>query len=125
MATNLLVNTGKSLVIDRLMGAAAEPKYVGWGTGAGETAPADTDLFSPSADEARVAGVSTKQTTTVEGDTYQVEATLVCVTNPKTVTNVGLFTAPTGGSLFLKGSFAGIPLDVGDQIFFTIKWQIQ
>ena len=46
MAT-LLVNTGKAIVTNYLNGGAAtQPKYVAWGTGAGTTAATDTTLFT-------------------------------------------------------------------------------
>jgi hypothetical protein len=46
MAT-LLVNTGKAIVTNYLAGGAAtQPKYVAFGTGAGTTAITDTTLFS-------------------------------------------------------------------------------
>ena len=62
MAT-LLVNTGKAIVTDYLAGGAAtQPKYIGWGTGAGTTAITDTTLFSETG--TRVTGTTTQQTTT-------------------------------------------------------------
>ena len=46
MAT-LLVNTGKAIVTNYLNGGAAtQPKYVAWGTGAGTTGATDTTLFT-------------------------------------------------------------------------------
>ncbi len=122
---NLLVNVGRALLINRILGQGSEPKHIGWGTGAGTTQVTDTDLFGPSADEARVAGTSSRVTTTVENDTYQVVGLITCQVNPKTITNVALFDGPVGGSMFLKGDFPGVPLNVGDSIQFTIKWQIQ
>jgi hypothetical protein len=62
----------------------------------------------------------TRQTTTVTNDTFQVVGTRTA-TGSGTVTVAGLFDAASGGNLFLKGDFAGIPLSSGDAIQFTIK----
>lgn len=119
----VFTNVGKAIVTNRIIGAGTEPKYLAWGTGAGTAAATDTTLFSESADEARVLGTSSRVTTTVTNDTFQVVGTMTCATNPKTITNAGLFDASSGGSLFIKGDMAGIALAVGDSIQFTVKAQ--
>ena len=123
MAT-LLVNTGKAIVTDYLAGGAAtQPKYVAWGTGAGTTALTDTTLFTESASPAsRATGTTTQQTTTTTSDTYQVIGTLTS-TSTQTITNAGLFDAITVGNLFVKGDFTGVALTSGDSIQFTFKTQ--
>jgi len=120
MAT-LLVNTGKAIVTNYLAGGAAtQPKYIGWGTGAGTTAITDTTLFSETG--TRVTGTTTQQTTTTTNDTYQVIGTATAV-GTVTITNAGLFDASTSGNLFVKGDFTGIGLTSGDSIQFTFKTQ--
>lgn len=126
MAT-LVVNGGKGIITNRIKGSGTEPVNVGWGTGAGTTAAADTTLFteklvdlSTSAGTDHTAGTSTQQTTTTTNDTYQVVATRTA-TGAGTVTNAGLFDAASGGTLYLKGDFTGIGLASGDSIQFTIK----
>ena len=120
MAT-LLVNTGKAIVTNYLAGGAAtQPKYIGWGTGAGTTAATDTTLFTETG--SRVAGTTTQQTTSTTNDTYQVIGTLTA-TGSVTITNAGLFDASTSGNLFVKGDFSGIALTSGDSIQFTFKTQ--
>jgi len=119
MAT-VFTDAGKAVTTSRLKGSGTEPNYVGWGTGAGTAAAADTALFTE-ASEARVAGTSTQQTTTVTNDTYQVVGTLTCAGTGKTITNAGLLDASTAGNLFVHGDFTGIALLVGDGIQFTIK----
>ena len=120
MAT-LLVNTGKAIVTNYLNGGAAtQPKYVGWGTGAGTTAATDTTLFTEVLP--RVSGTTTQQTTSTTNDTYQVVATQTAGTS-ETITNAGVFDASTSGNLFVKGDFTGIPLSNGDSIQFTFKVQ--
>jgi hypothetical protein len=120
MAT-LLVNTGKAIVTNYLAGGAAtQPKYVAWGTGAGTTAATDTTLFTETG--TRVTGTTTQQTTSTTNDTYQVIGTLTA-SGTVTITNAGLFDASTSGNLFVKGDFTGIGLTSGDSIQFTFKTQ--
>ena len=120
MAT-LLVNTGKAIVTNYLAGGAAtQPKYVAWGTGAGTTAATDTTLFTETG--SRVSGTATQQTTSTTNDTYQVIGTLTA-SGTVTITNAGLFDANTSGNLFVKGDFTGIGLTSGDSIQFTFKTQ--
>ena len=120
MAT-LLVNTGKAIVTNYLAGGAAtQPKYVGWGTGAGTTAATDTTLFSETG--SRTSGTTTQQTTSTTNDTYQVIGT-VTAGSSLTITNAGLFDALSSGNLFVKGDFTGVALTSGDSIQFTFKTQ--
>lgn len=126
MAT-LLTNQGRTILTARLMGNAQTlPINLGWGTGAGVTAAADTTLFVEDAGGApayaRVAGLPTQQTTTVNNDTYQVVGTLTA-NAVKTITNVGLFDGIAGGMLFYKADFAGLVLNAGDSVTFTLKLQ--
>ena len=120
MAT-LLVNTGKAIVTNYLNGGAAtQPKYVGWGTGAGTTAATDTTLFTEVG--TRTSGTTTQQTTSTTNDTYQVIGT-VTAGSSLTITNAGLFDALSSGNLFVKGDFTGVALTSGDSIQFTFKTQ--
>lgn len=120
MAT-LLVNTGKAIVTNYLNGGAAtQPKYIGWGTGAGTTAATDTTLFTEVLP--RVSGTTSQVTTSTTNDTYQVVGTQTAGTT-ETITNAGIFDNTTGGNLFVKGDFSGIPLNSGDSIQFTFKVQ--
>ena len=120
MAT-LLVNTGKAIVTNYLNGGAAtQPKYVAWGTGAGTTAATDTTLFTEVTP--RVSGTTSQVTTSTTNDTFQVVGTQTAGTT-ETITNAGLFDASTSGNLFVKGDFTGVPLNTGDSIQFTFKVQ--
>lgn len=126
MAT-FVVNAGVDIITNRVKGAGTEPLNIGWGTAAGTTAKTDTTLFTEklvdlttSAGTDHTAGTSTRQTTTVTNDTYQVVGTRTA-TGAGTVTNAGLFDAASGGNLFLKGDFTGIGLSSGDAIQFTVK----
>jgi len=120
MAT-LLVNTGKAIVTNYLNGGAAtQPKYVAWGTGAGTTGATDTTLFTEVTP--RVSGTTSQVTTSTTNDTFQVVGTQTAGTS-ETITNAGLFDASTSGNLFVKGDFTGIPLNTSDSIQFTFKCQ--
>lgn len=92
--------------------------YIGWGTGAGTAAKADTTLFTE-AGEARV--LSTR--TVPSADTVRWVGTLTASAG-KTITNAGNFTASTSGTLIVKGDFTGIVLATGDSIQFTIDLQL-
>lgn len=122
MAT-VITNTGLGIVTNRLKGSGTEPNYVAWGTGAGTADVTDTTLFTE-ASESRVAGASTRETTAVTSDTYQVVGTITA-DSAKTITNAGLFDAATTGGLFLKGDFTGVALDTGESIQFTFKAQFE
>lgn len=120
----VLTNIGEEFVVDKLTETVqTKPEYVGWGTGAGTAAKADTDLFT-TANEARVLSTTSK---TGSGSTakYQAVATLTSA-SAQTITNAGLFTTagsgtpPTGGSLIVKGDHTGVVLAIGDQIAYTI-----
>ncbi len=122
MAT-VFTNVGMDIVTDRIKGlAVAEPKFVAWGTGAGTAVVADTTLFTE-ASEARTSGTSTQETTTQTNDTYQVIGTITA-DGTKTITNSGLLTASSAGSLLMKGDFTGVALVINESIQFTWKLQI-
>jgi hypothetical protein len=105
----------------------AEPKFLGWGTGAGAGAAGSTDL-STAASEARVSGTSSQVTTTNTSDTHQVVGTITAAGN-KTITNVGLFdtagsgSPPSGGVLYAIFDGLSVALLTGDAIQFTAKVQ--
>jgi hypothetical protein len=118
MAT-VIADTGLAIVTNRIKGAGTEPVHIGWGTGAGTAAVADTTLFTEAA-ESRTTGTSSRVTTNTANDTYQVEGTITSLSG-QTITNAGLFDAATTGNLFLKGDFSGIALLTGESIAFTMK----
>jgi hypothetical protein len=103
------------------------PKYIGWGTGAGTSARADTDLFTP-ASTARAAGTVTRTTTSQASDTVQVVGTLTAG-GALAISNAGLFDAagtglpPTGGNLFVKADSGVLNLATGDGVQYTFTLQ--
>jgi hypothetical protein len=119
----VLTNAGEEFVVDKLTETVqTKPEYVGWGTGAGTAAKADTDLFTPAA-EARVLTTTSK---TGSGSTakYQAVGTITSASG-QTITNAGLFTTagsgspPSGGTLIVKGDHTGVALLTNDQIQYT------
>lgn len=118
MAT-VFVNVGKAFFARKgaNLNNTAEPKFVGWGTGAGTAAAADTTLFTE-ATEARVIGVQTNITTTTTNDTYRLVGELTA-NGSKTITNAGYFDASTGGTLIVHADHTGIPLLLNDKIEYT------
>ena len=124
---SVLTDGGKAIVTNRIRAGGTEPLNIGWGTGAGTAAAADTTLFAEklvdlatSAGTDHTVGTSSQQTTTVTNDTYRVVGTRTA-TGAGTVTNAGLFDAASGGTLFVKGDFTGIGLANGDSIAFTFN----
>lgn len=113
---NVYTQAGEELVVDILDGTVAVPSnwYVGWGTGAGTAAKGDTTLFTE-ASESRVAATMSQPS----ADITQAVATLTA-DGAKTITNAGLFSASTGGTLLVHGDHSGIALSLGDKIEYTI-----
>lgn len=123
----VLTTAGKGWVTSKIdEGVQTTGDFVGWGTGAGTAAVADTTLFTEdsagSPTYARVSATRTIITTTVTNDTVQWVATITS-NGSKTITNAGNFTASTSGTLIVKGDFTGIALALNDSIQFTITLQ--
>ena len=118
MAT-IYTSAGEAKVCDLIDGTSAAHMdntngKIAWGTGAGTAAKGDTTLFTE-ASETRVAVVASQPL----ADKNRWVATLTADAG-KTITNVGLFDAASGGNLIVKGDFTGIVLALGDKIEFTI-----
>ena len=119
--TGKVTNIGLGIITALL--ASSANKHVHWGTGTTAAAPTQTALVTPSSDETRASGAQSQVTTSVTNDTYQVVATLTCASTAKAITEVGVFSAATGGSMYSRNAFDAINLAVGDSIQFTIKSQ--
>ena len=115
----LVVEGGREITTRRLKGLGTEPKRIHWGTGVTAPTDPDTGLELPSG-ESKVEGTSTVITTTTTGDTLRVVGTLTSAST-QTITEAGLF--DNADTLYLRGTFAGIPLEAGDSIQFTIESQ--
>lgn len=127
---NVLANAGRAIITNRLSGGGTTPQYLGWGTGAGTSAAADTTLFTETQANlsgttgTRVTGTTSQQTTSVTNDTFQVSGTITA-TAGGTTTNAGVFDNSTigSGNLFMKGDYTGVALNSGDSISYTFKLQ--
>lgn len=121
MAT-VFTTVGKAWVVDIMDPAtragAGDARHIAWGTGAGTAAVGDTTLFTETT-PARTNGTVDQPS----ADTYRVIGTLTADAG-KTITNAGVFTASTSGTLVLKADFTGIPLLTGDRIEFTFTLQV-
>lgn len=120
MAT-VFTDAGKA-ALTAILKNSSTVKYVAWGTGVGTALVGDTTLYTE-ASESRQIGTQTQQQTSVANDTYQVVGTMTCAGAGKTITNAGLFDASSGVTLWIKGDFTGIALNVNDQIQFTFTLQ--
>jgi len=124
----VITNVGKAIAAGRMIGATpsqAEPNFIGIGVGATGGAgrgalAADTALTTPV--ESRVAGTSTRVTTTQTNDTYQSVATIP-ITATRAIDEAGMFDASTSGQMFFSATFAIINLASGDSLQLTCKTQ--
>jgi hypothetical protein len=113
----VLTNVGEQWACDRMSGVSAlDAHFIGWGTGAGTAAKADTTLSTEAA-EARAVGTVTTNGTNAAAK-YQVQGTITSLSN-QTITNAGNFTASAAGILVMHADFTGVALLIGDAIQFT------
>jgi hypothetical protein len=117
---NIFTQAGEEFLTDLVDGTVAAPAnwYIAWGTGAGTAAKADTTLFTEAA-EARVVATESQPTT----DTNKFLAQITAAAG-KTITNAGVLSASSGGTLFIHSDFTGVVLATGDKIEFDfqINW---
>lgn len=116
---NIYTNAGAALTADIMDGTVTAPTWrAAWGTGAGTAAKGDTTLFTEAA-EARVVTTNTQPT----ADKNQFVGTITSL-SAQTITNAGLFSAASAGTLLAKSDFSGIALAIGDKIQFTfiVTW---
>lgn len=120
---SLVVNTGLANATAAWHAYASRARYLGWGTGSGQGATA-TDLATP-ANESRVEGTTSQQTTTTASDTYRITGTITAG-GARAITEVGVFDGagtgnpPSGDSLAIYGDFTVINLASGDSIALTV-----
>lgn len=120
---SLVVNTGLANATAAWHAYATRARYLGWGTGSGQTATS-TDLATAAA-EARTAGTTAQATTTTTSDTYRITGTITA-TGTRAITEVGVFdgagtgSPPSGDNLGIYGDFTVINLSSGDSVSFTI-----
>lgn len=115
MAT-VVTTAGLNWLTDLFDGTVTKPAnyYIGSGTGAGTAVVGNTAL-NTEVSEARVAATLSQPA----ANTNRAVGTQ-SFTGTKTVTNAGLLTASTTGTLLVHGDFTGIAVASGDAIEYTI-----
>lgn len=123
--TTVITNKGIEMFTDAMSSPSAfiytPPLYFGWGTGSTPASASDTGLQTPSA-ESRDTGTMTVMKTTVTNDTVKIVGEITCTGAGKTISEVGIFDASTDGNMFVRSTFDGIVVGVGDSIKFTFKY---
>jgi hypothetical protein len=128
-ASTAVTQGGRGVITSRLIGTATGvPHHIGWGTGTTAVLTTDTQLQTEdtggSPAYARVLGAGTQTTTTSSADTFTCIGTITS-NGTKTITECGLFTAATSGTLFVRGVLATpITVAVNDSVQFTFNTQI-
>ena len=120
MAT-VLTNVGEEWAASRMAGTGSlniAATHIGWGTGTATAVKGDTALGTE-------VGTRGSATATLNGTgssaKFQAVATLTnSSAGSYAITEAGLFSASSSGSMFVRGDFAVINLNDGDQITFTI-----
>lgn len=119
----VVVNTGKAHIAGMIKkSVTAEPNFVAMGTG---TTNPDGTLTVTTLDtevETRATGTSTVVTTTTTNDTYRVVGQITAGAS-RAVTESGLFSASSAGTMVTRALFSAINLASGDSISFT--WEIR
>ena len=117
---DIYTDAGEDLTADVFDGTVAAPTnhYVGWGTGAGTAAKTDTTLFTE-APEARV--ITTRSQPASNQNRF---VGTITASAGRTITNAGILSLSSGGTLILHSDFTGIVLASGDsiQFTFTLTW---
>lgn len=112
---DIFTDAGAAAIADILDGTigAITTWYVAWGTGAGTAAKANTTLFTEAA-ESRVSVTKSQPSAPVN----RFVGTITSLSN-QTITNAGIFSATSAGTMLEKSDFTGIALLTGDSIQFT------
>lgn len=95
--------------------------YIGWGTGATAAARNATTLSSETG--SRKAATDTRITVAQTYDTLKVVATMTAA-GTVTITNAGVWTASSAGTLLMMTSHAGVDLILNETIQYTFKLQL-
>lgn len=105
---------GEELIVDFIDGTATPgTHHIGAGTGAGTFGKGSTTLFTE-VSEARVA--ATKSQPAADKNQWQATQTY---TGSKTITNAGVLSASTGGTLIVAADGLSIAVAPNDSIQFT------
>ena len=113
---DIFTTVGETLTADFFDGTASAPTnwFVDWGTGVTEAVKGDTTLETP-APEARIS-MSESQPT---GSQNELIGTIVA-TAARAITEMGVFTLVTAGSMPIRSTFTVINVGTDDSIKFTV-----
>jgi len=121
-ASTAVVNAGRAILTNRIIGSGTTPDRIAMGTGT--TAVQLTDTALGGEVESRTTGTTSRTTTSSANDTFVCTGT-VTATASRTIGEAGLFDAASGGNLFVRGVLAStISLASGDSIAFTFTVQV-
>lgn len=115
---NVVVTVGKNFLADWLTQATQADyfmRYIGLGTGIGAANASDTDLGIPLA--TRVAG-----TLTPSANVWQNVASFGPGVDTGAITESGIFSASTSGTMLARQTFAVINKGAGDSL--QVTWQV-
>jgi len=119
---NLIVTVGKYWLAGALSGDTATPsdmKYIAIGTSTTAAGAAQTALVTEI--ETRATGTQTIVTTTVTSDTYQAVGS-ISITGTHAVTECGILSASSNGTMAARQTFSAINAVSGDTI--QVTWKI-
>lgn len=120
---NLVVNAGLAQLASLCGDSGATPfTYIELGTSSTAVAASQTALQAAITDSglARVAATISRVTTTVTNDTFQATYTWTA-SGSKTVEEVGIFSASSGGTMLSRALTGSISLVSGNQLSITYK----
>lgn len=122
--TNTVVNAGKLFMTSRLFSAASDAftYHIGIGTDATAVAASQTALIAASGDRIPSAAPVLAMTT-IADDSIQLESIFGVSATAVVVTEAGLFTALTGGTMIARTTFGAITKGPDDTL--TITWKLQ
>lgn len=116
LLADIWTDAAEELLVDIIDGTVSVPAnwYMGWGTGAGTAAKADTTLFTE-ASEARVITTDTQPAANQNRHVATITAD-----GTKTITNGGVLSASTAGTLWTHFDHGGVAVDASDAIEYTV-----
>ena len=115
---NVVVTVGKNFLALWLTAATQSDyfmRYIGLGTGVSAASASDTDLETPL--PTRVAGTLSSST-----NVWQNQATFGPGVNTGSITEAGIFSASSSGTLFARQTFGVITKNAGDTL--QVTWQV-
>lgn len=119
---NLVVNAGLAFLSGLLDGTGTVPTYIALGTSSTAVAGSQTALVAEITDSGleRTTGTTSQETTTVTDDTWQITNTFTA-TGSKTIEEVGIFNAGSGGTMLSRALTTSKAITSGESIAVTYQ----